>query len=115
MNQQIKQQWVEALRSGTYVQGQMALRNRDDETYCVNGVLCDLHRQAHPGGKDWEQLGSMRLAWFYLGNHSFPDKTVQAWAGVDEDTLTELERLNDARGREGLSFEELALYIENNL
>lgn len=113
MNQQMKQQWVDALRSGTYAQGTMALRNTHDDTYCVNGVLCDLHSQAH-GGAGWEQLG-LRRAWFYLTNHSFPDKAVRRWAGVDEDTLTELERLNDARGREQLNFEELALYIENNL
>jgi|RhiMethySRZTD1v2_1073278.scaffolds.fasta_scaffold157360_2 hypothetical protein len=113
MNQQIKQQWVDALRSGTYAQGQMELRAMEDDRYCVNGVLCDLHSQAH-GRKGWIQLGHRR-AWFYLENHSFPAKAVRAWADIHEDTLTELERLNDARGREGLSFEELALYIENNL
>ena len=114
MHQDIKLQWVQALRSGQYVQGQCELRNLDDDTYCVNGVLCDLHSRAH-GGTGWQQLGFMRLAWFYLTNHTFPDKAVQRWAWVDEDTLTELERLNDARGREALSFEELALYIENTL
>ena len=40
MHQEVKQQWVTALRSGEYAQGYGHLR-KDDE-YCCLGVLCDL-------------------------------------------------------------------------
>ena len=41
MNREIKQRWVEALRSGEFEQGTHRLRNRDN-TYCCLGVLCEL-------------------------------------------------------------------------
>lgn len=109
MNQQIKQQWTAALRSGEYQQTYGEIRNGSDE-YCANGVLCELHSLAvmHRGG--WQQLGK-RYAWFYL-LHRFPDENVRDWAEVDTDTLLEIERLND---KERLTFNELAAYIDNNL
>lgn len=45
MNQQIKAEWVAALRSGEYKQGINLLRQ--DDKFCCLGVLCDLHRKAH--------------------------------------------------------------------
>jgi hypothetical protein len=41
MNEELKQKWVEALRSGKYKQGKQALRNKAD-CYCCLGVLCEL-------------------------------------------------------------------------
>ena len=40
MNQEIKQKWVEALRSGKYKQTTYVLRRED--SYCCLGVLCDI-------------------------------------------------------------------------
>lgn len=40
MNQEFKTIWLEALRSGNYVQGQHTLRNGG--TFCCLGVACDL-------------------------------------------------------------------------
>lgn len=45
MDAGIKKQWVEALRSGNYVQGTRRLRGGDD-TFCCLGVLCDLAERA---------------------------------------------------------------------
>jgi hypothetical protein len=45
MDQQIKSEWVAALRSGEYKQGVQLLRQGD--YFCCLGVLCDLHRKAH--------------------------------------------------------------------
>ena len=45
MKQEIKQQWITALRSGNYPQGRGYLRRIDDdgkEGYCCLGVLCEL-------------------------------------------------------------------------
>lgn len=40
---EIKQQWVEALRSGEYKQGKGALRliGKEQDSFCCLGVLCD--------------------------------------------------------------------------
>ncbi len=46
MNEEIKARWVEALRSGEYMQGQMLLRSRDPildvDRFCCLGVLCEI-------------------------------------------------------------------------
>jgi hypothetical protein len=48
MNKQIKQQWIKALRSEEYKQGQECLHNPSDNTFCCLGVLCDLYVKDHP-------------------------------------------------------------------
>jgi hypothetical protein len=50
MDQQIKDAWVAALRSGTYKQGSCYLRDIKDN-FCCLGVLCDLYAAEH--GVDW--------------------------------------------------------------
>jgi hypothetical protein len=52
MDQEIKQQWVDALRSGEYSQGRYWLRhgNRENSNHCCLGVLCDLY-----DGQLWKQ------------------------------------------------------------
>ncbi len=41
MNKEIKQKWVEALRSGEYKQGKGTLRTNNN-LFCCLGVLCDI-------------------------------------------------------------------------
>lgn len=41
MNLELIREWVEALRSGKYEQGRLALRSIDNK-YCPLGVLCDI-------------------------------------------------------------------------
>ncbi len=41
MNPDIKKNWLFALRSGDYEQGQFALKTNDDKFCCI-GVLCDV-------------------------------------------------------------------------
>lgn len=41
MNLDVKKRWIEALRSGDYKQTEGTL-NRNDETFCCLGVLCEL-------------------------------------------------------------------------
>ncbi len=45
MKEDIKARWVEALRSGEYMQGQGGLRTRSGK-FCCLGVLCELALQA---------------------------------------------------------------------
>lgn len=44
MNPELKAKWVEALRSGKYVQGQHGLRTERNgaEAFCCMGVLCEV-------------------------------------------------------------------------
>jgi hypothetical protein len=53
LSPELKQRWVEALRSGQYPQGKGLLKNYESE-YCCLGVLCDLNDPIkwHLGEKD---------------------------------------------------------------
>lgn len=54
MNQDIKKQWVEALRSGEYTQGKGRLH--DGKNFCCLGVLCGITKnKTH---MDWEHRGN---------------------------------------------------------
>lgn len=77
MNQEVKQKWVEALRSRKYKQGQAQLREGD--RYCCLGVLCDIH--AKETGHQWEDGGASYVYFDIEG--VLPDE-VQAWAGLDD-------------------------------
>lgn len=50
MNLELIREWVDALRSGKYEQGRLALRSKDDK-YCCLGVLCDIAKSKV--GLDW--------------------------------------------------------------
>ena len=59
MKTDIKNQWLEALRSGHYQQGIRALRHINTQEkdqpdqFCCLGVLCDLYAKAHPNDLNW--------------------------------------------------------------
>lgn len=117
MNKEIKQQWLAALRSGEYEQGQEQLRSMDDK-FCCLGVLCDLHAKAT--GNTWtEQEEDYNFSY-----EDFPEvlpSVVQEWAGLPANTgaalyateagFRELTALNDG----GYTFEQLATLIEKQL
>jgi hypothetical protein len=126
VNAEVKRRWVEALRSGDYVQrrGRLAYQSHDgDNSYCCLGVLCELavadgvidRTQATDGAEitygafdDYSTVGLPR--------------PVRAWAGLPVDgpqadrvvldDVTTLTRLNDT---DGLSFRAIARVIEDNL
>ena len=54
MNQQIKQRWIEALKSGEYQQGYEALRYNNK--FCCLGVLTDLYIKEH--GLQWHKAAT---------------------------------------------------------
>jgi hypothetical protein len=43
MNKEIKEKWINALRSGKYEQGKSQLRSLSNK-FCCLGVLCDLYK-----------------------------------------------------------------------
>lgn len=111
MNQEIKQKWVEALRSGMYTQGKGQLREGD--AFCCLGVLCDIHSKET--GTEWSDAG----AYCYVGLLS-PE--VQEWAGVTSNGGGYI-RLNGIGGMSlptlndelNYSFEQIADLIEEQL
>lgn len=103
MDEQIKKQWVEALRSGKYKQGREYLRtelSKGTYNYCCLGVLCDI--------KDECIWNSQYYNYPYM---EFPCYTILDWAKLDSNTAQDLADMNDS----GASFEEIADWIETNL
>ena len=113
MNPQIKQKWVDALRSGDYKQTQNRLHN--EYGFCCLGVLCDLYGKEN--NVEWEP------SIYYNNDYEFQHMvtvlplSVMEWAGVEEVnpyvnggpfTLAEL---ND----QGSTFNEIADVIEEHL
>ena len=119
MKSDIKQLWIDALRSGEYEQGQYALKHHD--TYCCLGVLCDL---AVKEGicKEREVEGSSDHLFGVPGDYdpAILPIVVRKWAGLeygDPDVKTEegdattLSEMND----QSYSFSEIADAIDANL
>jgi hypothetical protein len=114
MNPEIKQLWIDALRSGDYAQDTSKLHNTFANTYCCLGVLCDLAVKA--GVATEEEYGS-------FGNDedrsqgTLPN-VIGEWSGVDPEgrfkgttgiAHTSLIGLNDDAG---YTFEQIADVIE---
>jgi len=124
MNQQIKQQWIEALRSGEYSQTQEELRNLYG--YCCLGVLCDLYSKTK-GENYWKETSRGSGCYYF---ESLPDQyeygtlpqNVSEWAGLGgvdnpvveygEEKVVAISDLND---RERLSFNQIAAIIQEQL
>lgn len=93
-----KAEWISALRSGNYEQGQRYLKREGDEgrsKYCCLGVLREL---VQPGCDLYENEQSSVLN----ENHA---------CGLSEDQQRSLARMNDF----GDSFLTIASYIETNI
>lgn len=114
MNQEIKQKWVAALRSGEYQQGTDQLRR--DNNFCCLGVLCDLHSKET--NNEWEVNS-------YYGKLGFLPGNVMSWAGLKyeygDEVINEtgdgfkhrsLSQLNDSLK---FSFTQIADIIEKQL
>jgi hypothetical protein len=113
MDQVLKDQWVAALRSGAYKQGQKQLR-REGDFFCCLGVLCDLVSPNGwlPGYYDSDQGG----AYFGYGygantNSSMPSDAMLADVDLPGVIASDLATMND----EGNTFAVIADYIEEHI
>lgn len=83
MKTEIKQKWVDALRSGKYEQGSEKLRSH--QGYCCLGVLCDLYSQEQ--NTEWDFHGAYEEEntpmdyWYFDGESEFLPESVREWAG----------------------------------
>lgn len=118
MKQEIKERWVEALRSGKYEQGTGSLTTGSGR-YCCLGVLCDL-AVADGAIEPPIVVEAGMLAYGTRGETEHLPRVVQRWAGLDQDSpevlvdpdegsWQELVELND---NTGLNFHEIADLIE---
>ena len=107
MNQEIKEKWVEALRSGKYKQGRSRLKDNENH-YCCLGVLCDIR------AKEFNTVFNSDES------KDFPGSIVMDWAGLKhknpnvmfDGSKTDIATLNDDKH---LSFKEIANIIEAQL
>lgn len=107
--QELRKQWVDALRSGKYRQGQRRLRI--DGGFCCLGVLCDLH----PEAGQWKEYGVEVT----LASHEFVSHGWRSAANAPPELYAAMQlpfhadylaMLND----QGYSFEQIANIIEAN-
>lgn len=110
MKPEIKQRWIQALRSGEYQQTKGTLHN--DKGFCCLGVLCDLYAKEHS-----------HHSWVLYGDrYKMIDETgilpikVKRWAGLNENNpiiegYASLAELNDGC----FTFEQIAQIIEEQL
>lgn len=103
MNQEVKEKWINALRSGNYSQGKhwlCSVTKEGTKSFCCLGVLTDLYIKENPG-EDWE-IGSPIAS--YKGEDQYLVEDVIEWAGFVECSdpevnfgagVTTLSQLND--------------------
>ncbi len=114
MNQKIKSEWLEALRSGKYKQTTGCLKN--EKGYCCLGVLSDLY--AKQFNINWVPVENYKREEI-LDHGALLADPIQEWAELhnrnpriyDYEHSKTLSDLND----EGNSFKEIADFIERYL
>jgi len=112
MNLQIKQKWVDALRSGEYQQTQERLRKEDG--FCCLGVLCDLYGKEN--NVEWNLANNGHNYEFQDKESHLPSSVIE-WSGVEDHNpyiiggIGTLSGLND----KGFIFNEIADLIEEHL
>lgn len=122
MNNEVIRDWVEALRSGRYVQGRERLVSLDyegNEEFCCLGVLCQMAIEANVDDLEYDGDSTEGYGTFN-GEEAFLPGAVMRWVGFDtaspevtveldeEGSRQELVELND----QGWTFEQLAELIE---
>ena len=92
MKADIKQKWVDALRSGEYKQGTGQLKCEGTNTFCCLGVLTDVY------AKEFD-IDFADAATEFLGkkpNAEYPTNVVAQWAGLHgNNPHIEIECYND--------------------
>jgi hypothetical protein len=113
MNQEVKQKWIAALRSGEYSQGNMRLKITEAapswaDKHCCLGVLCEI------GVKEGVIDG-------FNGANAYPPREITNWLGVEyitdvkppkSDTPSLVLRAASWNDNEGLSFAQIAGRLE---
>lgn len=115
MDKKLKTNWVKALRSGRYRQGQGALKNSDG-AYCCLGVLAAIQGAKWTG--KWTG-GVPTIKGKTVGLRDEEENLLSpTFCGLAKRTQEHLAKLNDGGSfpvTHGKSFKEIADYIEKRL
>jgi len=108
MNPQVKQKWIDALRSGEYEQAKFTLKC--EYGYCCLGVLTDLYIQEND--LEWV-YDNKSNNYEFDGNEGSLCNYVIKWSDFPDGKVEEeLIKMNDTTLK---TFSEIADYIEENL
>lgn len=122
MNEEIKGQWLAALRSGDYKQGTGSLRKSDAndpgvlrDQFCCLGVLCELAVKA--GAIPAGLLDDGRHSYRYgeQGDGGYLPFEVVAWSGLLGENPVAVDRALSYLNDRGNDFAAIADVIERNL
>jgi hypothetical protein len=102
MNKEAVREWIVALRSGVYLQGQKCLQS-DSHKFCCLGVACDLYGKKN--NLEWYP-GSNTYS--FMGSNKFLPTTVCNWLEIAPDIQDDLISMND----NGVPFSKIADYLE---
>lgn len=119
MDSELKQKWVDALRSGDYEQGQEQLQTPDGK-YCCLGVLCDIVNPDKWNSYGYEfSYNDIDGKEVFFTESSEPNTSFYRDVGLDRDLADKLICYNDGAKssiynptRKQLSFTEIADIIE---
>lgn len=114
----VKRDWLKALRSGKYSQGQDALYDPASKSFCCLGVLCEINGIKR---SDMVHMGMPQEVGF--GKDATPERSEipkgveydaneYAWSVLYNGKLTPLSVLNDSKR---LSFKQIANIIEKRV
>lgn len=122
MNKEIKEKWLEALRSGEYKQARSTLRIYDN--YCCLGVLCNIYHK-ETGNGEWKALYEDVFRFYSPNDNERYTLTTDIinWAGLNENVnprnpivkYKEQEEFLATLNDNGISFDNLANIIEKEL
>lgn len=117
MKPEIKDKWLDALRSGKYKQTKNMLRNKN--AYCCLGVLADIYSKEV--GAEWkpDSAGCLRIE----NDNGILPYCIQSWAGLKQANPDveiggvhySLAQLNDGREIRRKTFKQIASIIEKEL
>lgn len=103
MDEELKEKWLKALRSGDYKQGRNALKTVTNR-FCCLGVLADI---VNPKGWQKDGLEPNKYSWARPKSTSFLPLNL-----ISTDIQVQLVNMNDSDGK---SFTSIADWIEKNV
>lgn len=126
MDQEIKKQWLDALRSGKYAQGKSKLKNVSNGEYCCLGVLCEVmgvewdERQEvfvfDPDAR-WDRASATSIPHHFREKIGFVKEVERPWAV--KTTYPEKEDVQDilmaANDDMNWNFNQIADFVESEL
>lgn len=100
MKANIKELWVQALRSGKYQQGRAWLHNADENEYCCLGVLCEVAKENGVEMSVRTETKGFDTVTLYDTHSQFLPPSVCEWAGLHAEESPTVQAQNPYTGEE---------------